>query len=368
MKIAMVGNSASIFLQQWSRSLSEKGLQIVLISPTENSIQGIKLIYFPGGVTLKYLPMRLFQHLQSVQAARHIINRVNPDILHLHGATPYSYYFSLTAPRRIPQVLSLWGSDILVGASQSLRKRFVAKSILKKASVVTAESQYLLEAAGSITPIKEKQCLLPWGIDTETFKPIRGDRAELCRELGLPNEMQLFLSPRHAKPVYQVKMIVQAFLTALRHRDDIHLIVILGLGDPSYFQELKSLVDKQGATKYFSFLDEPLTSSEMAKLFNVCKVFFSVPSTDSLSRTILEGLACGSIPIIRDLPAYRGLKDKGGYIIWVRNEKELTDAILEVADLNIAPGMLGANRKVAMSFPTWEQSVKQMVNIYRSLI
>jgi len=69
---------------------------------------------------------------------------------------------------------------------------------------------------------------------------------------------------------------------------------------------------------------------EMPMYYNLADFFISVPSSDSLSVSLLEAMACGVVPVVSDLPATREWVNDGenGLIVPVRNEKALADAIL----------------------------------------
>ncbi|OPZ04341.1 MAG: Glycosyl transferases group 1 [candidate division BRC1 bacterium ADurb.BinA364] len=69
----------------------------------------------------------------------------------------------------------------------------------------------------------------------------------------------------------------------------------------------------------------------MAAAFNRADVFLSLPETDLLSTTVLEGMACGCAPILADLPYYRSRVEHGknGFYLAERTPDAIARAIEE---------------------------------------
>lgn len=87
MKIIFLGEATSIHTIRWVNSLSEKGIEVILVSlKGEVDIIGkinenVKVIYLPFGTKLGYY--------LNVFALKKIISKEKPDLINAHYASGY---------------------------------------------------------------------------------------------------------------------------------------------------------------------------------------------------------------------------------------------------------------------------------------
>jgi glycosyltransferase involved in cell wall biosynthesis len=82
-------------------------------------------------------------------------------------------------------------------------------------------------------------------------------------------------------------------------------VFLRGRGTADYEAELHRQLEEAHCGDHVRFVNEFLSDHQMAAALNLADAYLSVPRTDLLSLSVLEGMACGCLPIVADLPAYR---------------------------------------------------------------
>ncbi|BEV72268.1 MULTISPECIES: glycosyltransferase family 4 protein [unclassified Paludibacterium] len=217
------------------------------------------------------------------------IKAIRPELVHVHQANSVAWHASRAMRGlRIPQVLTAWGSDILLlPESNALFGRMV-RSNLQAADVITSDSLYM---AARIRELAGEGCrieLLNYGMDALPLSP----------DLALKEKR--VLSCRLHKPLYRIDAILHAWaaIEASGQCADWHLTVAAS-GDQT--PELKRLADSLGLKR----IDFPgfIPGHELAELYRKSRVFVSVPRSDATSISLLEAMGHGCLPVLSNLPA-----------------------------------------------------------------
>jgi hypothetical protein len=85
------------------------------------------------------------------------------------------------------------------------------------------------------------------------------------------------------------------------------LVVLAGDDDPNYSRQVQDLIEKSPYGSRIRVIRRFLAAAEVARWLQAADLAISVPKTDQLSTSILEAMACGAIPVLSDLDAYRPL-------------------------------------------------------------
>ena len=130
-------------------------------------------------------------------------------------------------------------------------------------------------------------------------------------------------------------------------------------------------IEREGLAPQARIVSETLSPSEMAAAFNRADLFVSCPETDFLASTILEGMACGCVPILADLPYYRSRIEDGAHGFYFTDRApESLAATIENAFSN--PERLNDIRlRIASEAPEkddWAKCARRMEEIYESLV
>jgi glycosyltransferase involved in cell wall biosynthesis len=92
-------------------------------------------------------------------------------------------------------------------------------------------------------------------------------------------------------------------------------------GDPAYLQELKTLAEQSQVAQHIRFVGR-IPYEDMPLWLNLSKLVVMIPESDGMPNTLLEAMACGAVPVLRDLPQYRELirEDVNGIYVSVTPE------------------------------------------------
>jgi glycosyltransferase involved in cell wall biosynthesis len=163
---------------------------------------------------------------------------------------------------------------------------------VRRASLVMADSQALTDAVIALGADPAQCVLVNWGVDLETFRPA-DDRAALRRELGL-GDGPVVMSPRSLMPVYNPRVIVDAWAQVAAERDDLQL-VLKHMGVVEESLEPLPFPDRVHVVGHVDY-------ERMAAYYRVADVCVSIASSDSAPRSVFEAMACGAPCVLSDLP------------------------------------------------------------------
>ena len=311
--ICAIGNADSVHVATRTRCFAELGHNVFLISPlpSEDGIRGVtelvpevpeRLVAFVGGFSR--VLGAVLKNACRVVAFLGILRRSNPDVIHVHYA--YNYYgwlAGLLGAR--PLVVTVMGGDILFdeqGAPTRVGKWLTAE-LLREADYITAKSEHLvgvLERLGAGAKAER----VVWGISLASFR--RTDPSALRAQLGLRAEHRVVLSPKILQPFYRVERIVEAMPAIVQAVPSAVLLVTEYGADPAYKVAIKTLVRDLRLEENVVFCGR-VRYDDMPAYYSLAELTVSVPSSDGLPQTLLEGMACETPSVLARLPRYEEL-------------------------------------------------------------
>ena len=221
-----------------------------------------------------------------VRWIRGLLRELRPDVVHAHWLPGFAFFAAMAGAK--PLVAMAWGSDVLrARRAQTLANRVA----LRRAAVAMADSQALLDRLVALGADRSRCVLVNWGVDLELFRP--ADRGALRAELGL-GDGPVVLSPRSLMPVYNPRVIVDAWAQVAAERDDVQLVLKhMGvvhevLGELPFPERVHVVghVDYERMPAYYAAADACV----------------SIASSDSAPRSVFEAMACGAPCVLSDLP------------------------------------------------------------------
>jgi L-malate glycosyltransferase len=254
------------------------------LPPSVLPAAGIRVL--PAPSARRGSPLGAGAHVRWI---RRLLRQLRPDVVHGHWLPGFAFFAAVAGAR--PLVAMAWGSDVLLARRlQTLANRFA----LRRAALAMADSQSLMDRLVTLGADPERCVLINWGVDVATFRPpANGERAELRHELGL-GDGPVVLSPRSLMPVYNPRVIVEAWEeVGARHADAQlvlkHMGVVRETLGPLPYPERVNVV---GHVDY----------ERMAAYYRVADVCVSIASSDSAPRSVFEAMACGTPCVLSDLP------------------------------------------------------------------
>lgn len=233
--------------------------------------------------------------------------KLNGRLVHAHSASGYGSMALLAGQ---PYVLTVYGSDIYGAAERGALYEGVLKRVLTRAVIATCTSpamrDHLLDRYG-LDPARVWMFSL--GCSTRDYYFSAEERRAARAELGL--EGVLIASTRRMRPMYRIDLIVRAFARLCAAETGIRLLLFEGDCDPGYARSIAELVMREGMTERVHIVRGMRPAPEVRKFLLASDVVISIPTSDQLSASILEALACGAIVGLTDISAYRELFQHG---------------------------------------------------------
>lgn len=353
MKICFLGDAASVHNRRWIEYFRDKGNDVSIITFRDYKIENVDVRYIgeklsvnEGGGNFKYL--------KQIRKIKKIIKQLNPDIVNAHYLTSYGFLSALVKDR--PLVVSTWGTDVLVTPKKNIMYKKLTQYVLKKSDIVTSDSIFMSDEILKLGCNNEKVITVPMGIEQKEFN--MSNREE---------KNKLFLSMRTLCDNSNIEVILEAF-KLLYEEDNEARLIITNSGD-NKDKVLKLIEDLKlsDAVEFLGFIDR----NQVSELLKKASFYISIPQSDSTSVTLLEAMACGSFPILSDIPANKEwVRDnENGIIIDEISAKKLYKAMKNIMkDDKLLTSARNINDKIINERAIWENNMQIVFENYNKLI
>jgi N-acetyl-alpha-D-glucosaminyl L-malate synthase BshA len=212
------------------------------------------------------------------------------DLLHVHYAIPHSVSAllarSMAAPRRLPFITTLHGTDItLVGSNRSYLP--ITKFSIEQSDGVTSISNYLLKETLKDFDIKRPIEVIPNFVNCDLYN--RSADKSLRTELA-PGGEPILMHLSNFRPVKRVPDVVEIF-AIVRQRMPAKLVLI---GDGPDRGAAEFLVRKYSLQKDVHFLGK---QDQVYEKLAAADLFLLPSQLESFGLAALEAMAC-EVPVI----------------------------------------------------------------------
>lgn len=363
MRICFVADAGSIHTRKWVKYFADKGHEVHLISHksfgNDKNVKAenyVLKIVFPR---IKIISTLINIILFLVQI-RVLVRKIKPDVLHAHYITDYGFIAALSGFH--PLVMSMWGSDVFMDPHKSIFNRYSVRFALRRADLVTTGSRYAAdyikqEFNVSLNKIKS----VPWGVDTNTFlEGYQSEVIELRKNLKVEDNSFIVISPRTMSEHYGIEFIIRSIPYVINKYPKTIFIFLRGFSkDTSYENKLRTNAEDLGIDKYTRFVSRWLEPKEMAIYYNMSDVFIAIPRTDQFAACTVEGMACGSIPIMSNLEVYREYLIDGESAFFVNREdpEDIANKVLYcIGHPELKEKIYRLNRETAEKYLDWNKN------------
>ncbi|WP_291650771.1 glycosyltransferase family 4 protein [Clostridium sp.] len=342
MKICFLGDAASIHIRRWCEFFRDKGDDVSIISFNNAEIPGIK-VYFVGDKLNINGDGGNIAYLKKVRVIKKLLKKVKPDIVNAHYLTSYGLIGTLINCK--PFIVSTWGSDVLVTPKKNIVYNALTRFVISKASLITSDSNFMSKEIISLGGKIEKVITAPMGINNIEFNNKDENRKE-----------KTFLSMRTLCDNSNVDCILRAFKMVLAVYRDAKLIITNSGEKKDDIINLIKELDLQNNVEYLGFINR----ETVKELLKTSSIYISIPTSDSTSVTLLEGMASGIFPIVSNLPANKEwiTHNKNGYILKNIDEKELSKLMISsLENEEIKNYAKDINEKIINERAIWEDNM-----------
>ena len=343
MRILLLANASSPVLRSWVKLGINNELFLVSIRD-----RGSQVPSNVNSLTIKSKFGTIFSYFKLFLKLPKIIKHFKPDLILSHYAITNGFIAHLN--RFKPHVISVYGSDVY--QSKAYFKPIISL-VLKGVNKIIVSSEAARNYLLAKYKIEEEKIIVQsWGIEENIFntkrKESRTFSTELLEEFNIDKSDKFIFSSRCINKIYNQHIVVKAFGEFAKLHPEFRLLMLYCFRyDREYLERIHKIANENGVEDKIIWITRGLTAKEMSVLFSLSDVFITVPKSDQLASTLLEGIACGCIPIVSNLPAYKQVvDDKVNGIFTDSNSEGIYDSLsyfLEKEELLKVNALINAN-------------------------
>ncbi len=364
MRLCLISDPNNTHTRRWAGWFAQRGHTVCLLAdiPLREPWSDIQVIDLSKII---YAPIIRFPIWEIW--LRSFLHRWRPDILHAHRVNSAGWLAAASGFH--PVVITPWGSDLYLLSQQTSLARWLARYVLTRADLVTADALDLLNVARNNGANPASLQLIQWGVDLTHFYPGPANDS-LRKELGL-GVGPVILSPRGVSQIYNLDIIIQALPEVTAIFPGVRLILRdynTNLDYKSRLEELITRLDLANAVRWVKRM-EPY--ERVADIYRLADVVVSVPSSDSTPVSILEALACGIPVITTDLPALHEWLTPGesGLMVPQRDPNELAAALVQVlSNIELADRFRRLGPVIIANRANQQLEMEKMEGLYQELL
>jgi glycosyltransferase involved in cell wall biosynthesis len=243
-----------------------------------------------------------------------VLPRFAPDVVQAGPVT--DVVPEVAAHWQGPLVATSWGFDLMADVQHDPTLRSAASSALQRADVTLVDNDAVADVARSMGIDDQAIVQFPWGIDRSFYTPGRG----VLREELHWRDFHVVLSSRRHEPLYQVDVVVRAFVAAAVRAPGLRLLLA---GSGSVTPELMRIVGDAGVEHRVHLAGE-LEAEALRDAYRSADLYVSASRTDGSSVSLLEAMACGTAVCVSEIPGNKQ---------WVTSDTGRTFPVGDVAAL-----------------------------------
>lgn len=331
MRIGVVSVAGDIFPPIRMKYLIEKGNDVYYLGilPSLNNpnfkINGFK--YIAVGSRLLSTSW-LLSMLDVALKMRRIAKKLRLDILHVIDMA--FCICSLFSGARVT-VLENNGSDVLVAPKECSYFPFLYKYCYRSADAIIQDSVVVQEAAYALGAKRENNEVIELGTDFSLFNLDVRKGVARARH-GISPSQKIIFSPRGLIPICNLDVIVRSVAIVSERYSDI-VCIFCGYG-LEIEAKLRKLAIEVGVKKNVIFVGVLDRITELPYYYADADVVVSIPSSDSMSASVIEAMACGTPVIVSELPWYhhRFVRNVDLVTVPLRDHNALAKAIIGLFD------------------------------------
>ena len=365
MKILVLADPVPSHTVKWINSLSEAGIEILLFGLSEYNYElynrdiNIEIYKTPNSIKYRTDGSILKSlYLSAYPSLRNILKKFEPDILHSYYASSYGLLGSLC--RFHPFLISVWGNDVFDFPKKSFIHKFILQSILTKPDEIFSTSKVMAKETSRYT--KKKIEIVPFGVDTEVFKP--------GKVKSIFNENDVIIGTVKALEYnYGIENLIKAFFILEEKYKNVSLkLLIVGGGSlENKLKEQAKLFIEKGKIVFTGHVPY----NKVHEYHNMIDIAVFPSVSESFGVSVIEASACEKPVIITDVGGMPEIVDNNitGIIVKSLDENKLAEAIGKlIIDKNLRRGMGEKGRKKVIKDFYWKNNVDKMISHYESVL
>lgn len=342
MRKLLLVSSNTIHTYKYLQLVEDYFDEILLLTDEKSAVYNYPTIELSFNLKVKNL-------FSTVKQIKKQIADFQPTVIHIHQANSYAFYALLASRKtKIPTILTAWGSDILVIPKSNFLLKKMVQFNLKTADFLTSDSTFMAGEMKKLAPSINEILIANFGIDVTP--------------INCPKENIVYSNRLHKK-LYRVDKIIEAFarFKLNNERKDWRLVVAATGVETEALKQKAALLGLTDDVEFVGWIQK----EDNEEWYSKAKIWVSIPESDATSISLLEAMACGSIPVVSDLPANREWIQSGvnGIVVGDLESDFISEALL----LNEAEA-IQLNKQRIEKDGTKEANREKFLQLYQTII
>jgi glycosyltransferase involved in cell wall biosynthesis len=293
-------------------------------------------------------------YLRGVRTVRALVRDLKPDLLVGYRVASYGYVGARTGFH--PLVVVAQGQYI-VSPRYSLPKRVFAATAIREADLIHSWAPHVTERLVELGADPGRILTLHRGIDVNLFR----------RDPSVAGSPHSVVATRRLSRWYKIDTIVRAVEMAKADVPDLRASIA---GDGPAERGLRELADSLGLGNSVSF-PGAVPHDELPSLLGASSIYVSAVPSDAVSASLLEAMATGCFPIVRDNAANRHWIENGsnGLLVGSEEPSEYARAIVRAcSDDGLRARAAEVNRRTVEERADSRTNLRQIEKEYLALV
>jgi glycosyltransferase involved in cell wall biosynthesis len=258
---------------------------------------------------------RIAEYAFAPFTIKKIIRLEKPDMVIAERTTSYGFLAALSGVNTIA-IAQQGRTDLWPEKSILLPlKKIIQKYAFKKAHLIHAWGPVMTISMKAIGVDMNKVLVLPKGIDLSLFSATinNSDKIEA-------------IVTRSLQPEYRHDCILKAFAILDKENIDFSLTIV---GDGTRLEYLKKLALELNIQNKVIFTGR-IANTILPQLLQQANFYISMPSTEGVSASLFEAMACNCYPVVSDIPGNQSWIQHrySGQLIPIDNDSKLAEELI----------------------------------------
>jgi glycosyltransferase involved in cell wall biosynthesis len=306
--------------------------------------------------------------IQKVSPAlRSKIEALRPDIVHAMRFPYEGCLAGASVPEGARLLVSVWGNDFTLHAHHSaIAKEMTMRSMMRCDALHADCARDIRLAHEYGYPSERPTLLIPGsgGVQREMFQPSALTQAERA-ELGIPEGKRVIIHPRGWRAYVRNDLFFPAFAQVAKERAEV-LLICPGMAGVQKVEQMVQQLKIESQVKLLPVQPRRV----IAKLFRSAEIMVSPTEHDGTPNTLLEGMACGCLPVAGNIESVREWIEDGvnGLLHQPDSSDAMADALRRALDdAELRERACEMNQRLIDDRASYEQSMRRVVEFYEQL-
>jgi glycosyltransferase involved in cell wall biosynthesis len=300
---------------------------------------------------------RLIELAKSFLTIKNTVRKFDADMVIAERTTSYGFLAALSGikPIAIAQqgISDLWPENSLLYPFKKILQDYA----FKKANLIHAWGPVMATHMKNSGVNMSKVMILPKGINLDFFEYQDNSNEPIIKAIVT----------RSLLPEYKHDVILKAFAILKKQNIPFELTVV---GDGTMQKSLK-LLSKELKIEDNVIFTGRINNNELPKLLQKATIYISMPTTEGVSASLFEAMACGCFPIVTDLPGNKSWINhkENGVLVASENSIKLAEKIIwAFNNPEIRQKSVLENRKFVEKNANYAINMKKIADKYHQLI